>query len=230
MTTLQATKNADEGPTIATAPLGHPFTAEELKNQCRTTIGAVAWPGKRPGFALVLAVTGGKKYVPYEIHVLAEAESGDLAELIRKCDVLDAQYAPERWIGDDRKQAAEKLIEELVASRRPKNDDEEPPRVFSGVSRNSLVDMGNGLYEYAMPMLKSMLREGNRKLFLKTSKARDHMGEIKEEELPFMERGDCPAVEALAFAAKEALAWIERDKQPPHREKYSLRPLDPMAF
>ena len=32
MTTLQATKNADEGPTIATAPLGHPFTAEELKN------------------------------------------------------------------------------------------------------------------------------------------------------------------------------------------------------
>jgi hypothetical protein len=229
MTSNQPTKDTGEIPTIKTAPLGHLFTTEEVKRQCRTTIGAVAWPGKCPGFAVVLAVTGSKKEPPYEIHLLDEAESGDLKELIHKCNALDLRYTPERWIGDNQKKAAEKIIAELVATRQPRNEYEEPPRVFSGVYCSSLMDMDDTFYAYVMPTLRSALCDGNRKLFLKTSKVLDYLGQIKEQELPFLKRGDFPAVEALAYAAQEALDWIESDQQP-RMKHYDPRPNDPMAF
>jgi hypothetical protein len=229
MTSNQPTRDADETPTIKTAPLGHPCTPDDVKSHCRTTIGAVAWPGKFPGFAVVLAVTGSKKEPPYEILLLDEAESGDLAELIHKCNALDLRYTPERWIGDNQKKAAEKIIAKLVATRQPRNEYEEPPRVFSGVYPNSVVGLNDELYAYAMPILKSRLHEDNRQLFLKTSKVLDYMGQIKEQEIPFMKRGDYPAIEALAYAAQEALDWIESDQQP-RRKHYDPRPSDPLAW
>jgi hypothetical protein len=41
---------------IESADLGHPFTARELRSQCQVLIGGIAWPGKRPGFAVVVAL------------------------------------------------------------------------------------------------------------------------------------------------------------------------------
>ena len=41
---------------IESADLGHPFTGRELRSQCQILMGGIAWPGRRPGFAAVLAL------------------------------------------------------------------------------------------------------------------------------------------------------------------------------
>jgi len=216
--------------TVETAELGHVFTALELQEQCRAIVGGVAWPGKCEGFALILSVTGERKG-PYGVYLLAEVESPDLAELIRQCDVLDGRYVPHWWVGDGQKPVAAKIMGEVVRAKVPVGVDSELVRGFRSLRRNFLLD-DDGLYEYAIPMLKSLLLPEGRQLWLKGSRVCDYMSQIKAEELPFLRRGDYPAIEALIYAVREALDWIAIDRRPSQRVNALQERIrhDPMAF
>jgi len=220
--------NGYEITTVETAPLGHPFMPRELERQCRAVIGAVAWPGKRPGFGLILAVTGGRSGVPYGLYLLDEAEDGDLLKLVLKCDVLDSKYAPERWIGDNRKAAAQQAMWRVAEAKQSQNG--ESARAFTYVCCTALVE-DDGLYQYAVPMLGTLLREEDRQLFIKDSGVREYLQQINKDDLPILQRGDFPAIEALAYAAQAAEECRKSDewsrKQP---REHNERPRSAMAF
>ena len=60
---------------IKTAPLNHVFSPKELKLQCKTIFGGVSWPGKRPGFAVIIGMSHNKHLDNYDIYLLEEFES-----------------------------------------------------------------------------------------------------------------------------------------------------------
>jgi len=68
-----------------------------------------------------------------------------------------------------------------------------------------------------LPTLKAFLDKDRRRLFLKDSRIIPYLGEVKPDEIPFMEFGEYPAIEALTFAVHEITYW-----RPPERRRRSL--------
>ena len=85
---------------VKKAELGEPFENIALKNCCKAIYGGVSWPGRRPGFAVVVAMSRKKFPEGHHICLLDEYESFDMRELIRHCGMLDSKYEPYRWFGD----------------------------------------------------------------------------------------------------------------------------------
>lgn len=72
-------------------------------------------------------------------------------------------------------------------------------------------------YEYMLPTLKALLDKDRRRLFLKDSRIIPYLGEVKPDEIPFMEYGEYPAIEALTFAVHEITYW-----RPPEPRRRNL--------
>jgi len=184
-----------------TAPINYPLTDLSLAG-CKLVCGGVSWPTKQPGYATVLAMAPEKHFEGHDIYLLAEYENFDMRELIRWCGAADTRYRPLVWVGDDRNAAADAIINEMsVELRTPERGIEFPARTFT-VCPTSLLEMPQ-LYSYILPHLKRMLDPDRRMLYLKQSNIASYMLAIEEAEIAEMKLGDCPAVEALAFAVME---------------------------
>ena len=181
---------------IKIAPLGYEFTHAELRNQSRAIYGGVAWLGKRPGFVVVLAIVRSQDQKDWEIYLLDEFESFDMQELIRHCGLLDTKYEPDRWVGDTTNDSAEEFMYEM-------RDD-------SGfyLSETDLMEM-EPFYPYALGKLKELLNPQHRRLYLKSSKVLNYLGEIESNEGAELERGDYPVLEALTYATVESLRMMK---------------------
>lgn len=198
---------ATQEPSLRTAVLGHPFTDAQLQDQCKVVFGGVAWPGKRPGFAVVLAMDPERHFNSHDIYLLDEVESADMRVLVRQCGVLDTKYKPSQWLGDNRNSAADRFIQEVNEERPRLRGPFEERRDFH-VCPTSHLDM-EGPYEYLLPTIKALLAQDRRQLFLKTSRVLEYLGQIKPDEIPFMEFGEYPAIEALGFAVCEMLDYAQ---------------------
>ena len=175
-------------------PMGHVWRHDDLAQHFQTIRGGVAFPGKNPGYAVVVGLHGTSAYriCGRDVYVLGEFESADLGELLRQCSVLSSMYSlshgyqEERflWIGDDQNRAARALRDELAIG----------PSLY----QTPILDMPQP-YTYMLPMLKGLLREDRRILFLKDSKVRNHMSAVRAEDLSELEFGAFPAIEALAI-------------------------------
>jgi len=197
----------NDRPTIETAELGHTFLDSELKDQCKVIVGGIAWPGKQPGFGVILALDAQKYYEGGHIILLDEVESFRLGELIRKCEGLNLKYRPKFWSGDNKNAAAGKFML-----------DSQSNSPF-WVSHSSILDLEQP-YSYTLTIIQDLLRDGSRRLFLKSSTISGHLGTIKQEDVASLQVGDLPAIEALAFAVCElkddSLWW---PKPPPRQDK-----------
>jgi hypothetical protein len=182
---------------IKTTQLGHTFNRTELKNQCRTIFGGVSWPGKKEGFAVVAAMNYETYPYNHKVYLLDEYESFDMRELVNQCGVLDFKYCPERWIGDYKNDAAVKFIYESNPNKRENR--------FS-LTPTPMLEMEH-LYSYILPQIKELSQHSQ--LFLKESKIVNYLRSITESEIPEIEYGEYPAIEALAFAVLEILKYIE---------------------
>jgi hypothetical protein len=211
---------------IKTAELGHTFTHLELKKECRAICGGVAWPGKRPGFAVVLGMGNDKHFDSYDIYLLDEFESTDMRELVRQCGVLDLKYEPDMWIGDNRNDAADKFIWEM-SNERGKPDDSQIIMRCLSICSTKILEMAFP-YHYILPELKHMLDIGHRQLFLKDSKTVDSLAAIEPQEISTLEIGEFPAIEALAFAAFEIREIGARRREKNNRR--NKKPRSPMAI
>jgi hypothetical protein len=181
------------------AKLGHRFAVRELENSCRAIYGSVAWPGKKPGFAVVLAMSRSKENDSdsHEICLLDEYESSDMQKLIEQCGVLNRKYEPEMWVGDTTNDSAEEFMYEM-------RDD-----LDFYLSETDLTEM-NPLYPYILGKLKELRNERHRRLFLQDdSKLLNYMGEIETGEIAELERGAFPAIEALGYAVIEMQRVVE---------------------
>lgn len=196
-------------------PLGYAWDEEQLKHHFKVVYGGVAWPGKKPGFAVVVGLTRDKHFESSDVYLLDEFESADTRVLVRQCGVLHHKYQPQRWIGDRCNDAADRFIREMNDERQLPEDSENGRDGFY-ISWTPILDMQNP-YEYMLPELKRLLDKERRQLILKDGKGRDYLAEIKPEEIPFLEFGAYPAIEALAFAVdsirRDADLWAPRKRK-----------------
>lgn len=179
------------------------FSIEEDKKYSKI-YGAVAWPGKRPGFAVII----GQTKLGRNLVFLDEIEEADLRKLIHACGAFDFFFRPELWLGETKNAAAEKFIREMNTEHiREKAAGQ---RNFK-MRRSPVLDMKNA-FDYIYPSLKELLVKDQKRLFLKESKLQGYMFQPQESEIASIEFGDFPAIEALAFAV------IELDRET-HRKK-----------
>jgi hypothetical protein len=211
---------------IKTAKLGHTFTPEELADQCHATYGGVAWPGKRPGFAVVLALGRDKQCGKYNIYQLDEYETMHLRKLVRHCRALHFKYGTRWWIGNPNNGSADLFIQEMNAESqsRPERPNEQQRRFY--VSSTLIMEMESP-YSYLLDTLEDLLDEDCRQLHLKDSRVVNYLHGIEENEIATLELGDYPGIEALAFAAIELREYGVAIDRP--RPRPSRRPRSPMA-
>ena len=182
------------------AELGQSCSINFLRQYCSEVYGGVAWPGIRPGFAVIVA----KNYSldNPEFLLLDEFESslGDLRDLVRKCCILDLKYRPNKWVGDGSYGPARRFIEEVNINqlRREK-------RHFSPVEPFELLEM-KPLYPYLLGELKRLLEIDHRRLFLpENSKVISYLMGIEPSKTIEFKISDYPAIEALSFVIIELL-------------------------
>jgi len=175
----------------------------------RKIYGAVAWPGKRPGFAVVI---GQNLAPPGNLVLLDELEDSDTRALVRGCGGLDYFYRPDAWLGDPGNQAAMTFIAEM--NRENREARQQYGRDFT-LRRSRVLDIKN-TFAYLLPTLKKTL--GNGRLRLKEGKLKSYMLQPQASDLPAIEFGDYPAIEALAFAVLE----LERTRESRPRQQYAL--------
>jgi len=201
-------------PTLASTPIGHPWTPGEIAERCQAVYGGVAWPGQRPGCAVVLALGREAHFESFHVYALDEFESADFRELVYQCGALDLRWRPGRWLGR-RNDAADRLIYEM-------NQQNRDGRRRFYLSSSALCEMQQP-YQYFLPELRCLLDPQRRQLFLKDSRLDEHLKSVKpDEDLARLEFGEYPAIEALALAAIELRDHGARPVGPPPRAKFDL--------
>jgi hypothetical protein len=176
------------------AELGYvPKNRWDVNRASRAVFGGVSWPGKRPGFAVVVAMDKHRRFESYDVCLLAEYESPSVRELVRQAGgVLDYTYEPTRWIGDWKNDAADKFIREMNSERTKQETKFSPTWTL-------MLEMEN-LYPFMLDELKRLLDKERRMLILKDSKVLLNLSEIEAEDIADLKLGDYPAIEALCFA------------------------------
>jgi len=205
---------------LKAAELGYTHEVRwEMNKCCRAIFGGVSWPGKRPGYAVIVAMDKFRRFESYEVCILAEYESTSVRELVRQCGVLDYQYEPKKFIGDWKNDAADKFIREMNSERTKQE------HKFS-VNLTPMLEMEN-LYPYMLDELKRLLDANRRMLFLKDAKVVNYLSEIEAEDIASLELGEYPAIEATCFGVLTMLIeqknLIERPKMPKVQDRsYSI--------
>ena len=161
----------------------------------RYIYGGVSWPGKRAGFAVVVLRDSKEHFDSYDVQVIAEFESWSTRDLVRQIGVLDDVYMPDRWIGDNRNDAADAFVREL--SRDGDRDRRRSKLMFV---YTSMLEM-DYFYRYALDEIKRLTERSRKMLYLKDSSIVRYLSEIiDEEQIAELKYGEYPAIEALAFA------------------------------
>ena len=180
-------------------PIGHVWEHGELERHFAAVEGGLAFPGKRPGFAVVAGLRPFKEQGHYEIHVLDEVESPDLGELLRACHGLIAKYhirMMERelfcWHGDTRNTAALTLIH-TINGNRPRETRLQITWAYP------VLNVGQP-YAFMLTRLKEYLTADRKQLYLRGSRTQHTLTEVPPDELAELALGDFPPVEALSFA------------------------------
>jgi len=225
-----------------TIKLGQEFSQEELKLKFKAIYGGVAWPGKRPGFAVVTAMGHAEHFDNFDIFLLDEYESFDMRELVRQCGVLDFKYLPSLWFGDGLNNAADLFIKEM--NRETENKEQERLTSISlsfdrttniaplhrrqfNVCPTPILDMHHP-FPYILPKIKRLLDKERRQLFMEGSKILDYLAGIQTQEISSMEFGEFPAIEALGFAVIEMRQYgsqinLELPTETDTAQSYSMR-------
>jgi len=193
---------------IKTADLGDTISHLELINQCKAIWGGVSWPGKRPGYAVVIGM--GQEphfdsYDTYDTYVMDEFECDRLPTLIRQCGVLDKKWCPDCWIGPPENDAADLLIQETK--------DRFSEGSFS-LTPTILTEM-DSLYPYIVGKLDELTHPERKRLWLKGAQAGSYLSSLDEAEESIAELGlgDYPALEALAFVVIELRDHIRIEEE-----------------
>jgi hypothetical protein len=189
-------------------PLGHPWNMDDLRYHFRAVWGGVAFPGKNPGFAVVAGLRPVQQKDVYEVHVLAEAESPDLGELLRQCRALGSAYhigglatdEAFRWLGDWRNAAAGRVVQEVNGEGRPfYGAMSRPGREQLQISSTPILDMKDQPYAFMLSLLRQNLAEGRKQLFLHGSRMQHYLTAIQPEDIFQLQFGAFPAIEAVSF-------------------------------
>lgn len=194
---------------LRTLPLDHAWTPEVLRENFAAVMGGVAYPGKRPGHAVVAGLCHPRAKDDIEIHVLAETESPDLGDLLRTCRALGQKFRPAgmrphdffHWIGDGRHVGAGEIIWRL---------NQEPGNEYNQLSiePTTLLDDPTP-YLTMFALLSDLTKPETKRLYLHGSKVEPAMHEIPPGEVAETKLGTAPGIEALAFVVAGLRSWLD---------------------
>lgn len=195
---------------LRTLPLDHPWSLETLRENFAAVAGGVAYPGRRPGHAVVAGLCPPRNKDDFEAHVLAEAENRDLGELLRACRALGRQYClagtlrsqPFRWLGDGKHTGGNEILWRLNKETKNTGD-------HLSIETTTLID-GPQPYLAMFATLSEYVKPDRKRLYLHHSKAALAMNEVPPDEVAGARLGDYPAVEALAFVVDGLRTWLEQ--------------------
>lgn len=186
--------------------------------------GAIAFPGKNPGYAVIIGSCRREKFEQAEFYLIAETENRNSMGLIQECSALDLKYTPELWYGDPDDSAGKAFVFELNEELKRKY---QTSRIASmrllqcntgiiEITKTAIIEIDEP-YQYILPILKRLLsKEKQRRLFIPpSSKILKYLsaGEIpRDEVIAALKLGDYPAVEALAFAVIEMQSDFSRGR------------------
>jgi len=166
-----------------------------------------------------------KNFDNYDIYLLDEVESVDIREVVEQCKVLDYKYKPTMWLGDTLNDAAGRFIQEMNSEldrHLPAGSDIDRREFY--LSSTTILEMKHP-YEFMLPKIKRLLNEEHKQLFLKDSKILNYLPTIEPQEIPALEFGDYPALEALAFAVIELREYGSQIDMPRRRKKQLRSPM-----
>ena len=107
----------------------------KTKDRFSRILGGLAWPGKNPGFAIVVGESYeiDKTLQKRHYHILAEYESQSVGDLIRRCAEFRVNLCASPFYGDDEKRWAMDILRKsrigLYITAAPYHDD---PTAFEG--------------------------------------------------------------------------------------------------
>jgi hypothetical protein len=156
--------------------------------------GALAWPGKRPGFICIIGELRQPGLVKFVL--LDEKESYDTQDLIKMAGALDLYYKPERWYGDIENRGGMKFLQEY------NNTPQAGSRRLRLVP-SRLRDLQDDVFTYLYPRLKGMVGENGSLDISKGAKLLGYMAAPQDSDITQIGWGEYPAIEALAFAVFE---------------------------
>ena len=168
---------------------------EFIPNEFNHLCGAVAWPGKRPGFVIIVgAARDGNLYV------VTEYESLDMRELALHCMVLDQSFPPGKWVGDSERSEVVQLLSEL---------NRDGGKSFQINPLWPWLLESTSPYQAMLPKIRMLGKPDRQKLVLRGSTVENSLNEINDDEIFEMKFGDFPSIEALAFAVMGVKDLVE---------------------
>ena len=173
-------------------------------------IGGIAWPGEKPGFAVVV----GEELFPaigsktYHCHLFTTVEEQDKGRLIEKCAELAAYFKVIGFYGRYDKTNMRYLDQWNRISRE---------RRLPGFFVYNAPYSESGLIEYHINILQDRLRIGQKTLHgLENSKLPGCLNEIQPDMIPTATDSQFPAVAALGYAVSLLTEYpprIEEDEE-----------------
>lgn len=171
----------------------------------RRILGGLAWPGVKPGFAVVLGEEWQKDYEVdvYHLHWLAEVEEVNIERLLEWCSFFEVMSPDVDWqfFGDVRNKPAMSfwfdMQDKFMEKRRRGFSIVKAPYADSPRSFQFLV---NNLWRHLTPGRKTLhLGAG--------SKLAGYLTELAPEEIVKASEEEYPAIAALGYAVATLSAW-----------------------
>lgn len=175
-------------------------------------VGGIAWPGERPGF---VCVVGEESYFrpPYQLHLLAEAEEEDTAQLIHRCSELKAIWKIQDFYG----RLDETVLRYLeLSNEQARGRHERPFEILA-------APFSNGSIGYHLQLLKDRLQPSQKSLHLGfESKVPGAILELPVDQVFKANDEQYPAVAALGYAVSALVVWPPLDEDPAEAREWQL--------
>jgi len=198
---------------IKTEPIGTTFTADMLRNQCSAVWGGMSYPGKLPGYCVVIGMDLKRCQNNYDMYLLDEFEAIDVRDLVEQAAALELKYAMSlhrcsQWVGDPMHDAGSRFVDALN-ERNERFEGHVRDRIAPEfILQSSQCLALDNMYAFILARLKQLLQPDRRRLFLKDGKVLHYLNDIDIETVGELKMGDYPAVEALGWLVVEMTDYM----------------------
>jgi hypothetical protein len=204
-----------EPPPRATGTLRYQNT--QTKEEYLCLAGGFAWPGTKPGFAVVVAVRQSENESPPSFVTIAEVEEHDVEALLERTWELYLRYGancngiPWAWYGDP-EASLSSFLARFMRKLRSAGED----RAFSLIYPPHYQEPG--AFESYCRTLYSLLRSDRKQLVLGDCVTlRAHLNELKNFAVAKGATEECPAITAAGCVVTALLTyepWLTEAKGP----------------
>ncbi|MFC1888953.1 hypothetical protein ACFL4G_04270 [Thermodesulfobacteriota bacterium] len=183
------------------------YQDKEANAEYRRIIGGLAWPGVKPGFAVVVGedLEEDTELKVHHMRVLAEAEEFDIGDLFSRCLTLRGEWKVGRWYGDPYNRPLMEIFRQL---NKPLFERKEP-RLYP-VQAPHVDDPKS--FEFCIQMIKKHLHPSRKALHFGESRIKSYLAEFPMEEFTSAGASDYPAIAALGYAVSALSIYPPRQE------------------